>query len=69
MKPEELKKIICVPEFYDDSDNTIYFEPGLCNIKEFTEMRAKNKIYWYNKIEELKGIMYILIQFVIQLAD
>ena len=37
---KELKTIICVPESYDDENNAIYFEPGLCNLKEFTKIRT-----------------------------
>ena len=47
IKIEKLRKIICLPESFDDENNTIYFEPGLCNLKEFTEVRADNNIFWY----------------------
>ena len=69
IKDKDLSTIICVPESYDDENNTIYFEPGLCNLKEFTEIRAENKIYWYNKIEEFRGIIITLIEFVLKLVE
>ncbi len=56
-------------ESFDDENLKIYFEPGLCNLKEFTEMRVKNNIFWHKKMEELKGIMVVLIEYVIELAN
>ena len=42
IKDKDLSTIICVPESYDDENYTIYFEPGFCNLKEFTEIRVEN---------------------------
>ncbi len=33
---EKLKEIICIPDFYEDESTSIYFEPGICNLEEFT---------------------------------
>ncbi len=32
-------------------------------------MRAKNQIFWHKKIAELKGIIVVLIEYVIELAN
>ena len=58
-----MKKIICIPESFDDENNTIYFEPGLCNLKEFTKVRAMKNIFWHQKIDEFRGILSRLIDF------
>ncbi len=53
----------------DNNTNSIYFEPGICNLSEFTAIRTRFGIYWYDRIDELRGILFKLMEFVIILAD
>ncbi len=48
MSEREFTKIICMPVWYDEERNIIYFEPGECNLKKFTQARAENALFWYN---------------------
>ena len=49
MDQRQLENMICMPKFYDDEKNIIYFESGNCNLKEFSIERTKIGIYWHKR--------------------
>lgn len=56
-------------EKFDDENFSLYFKCGICNLFEFSNLRMKKKIYWFERQEDLLYIIKELFMGITQLVQ